>query len=707
MYIDYFNKKAFKLKMASYNDGKILHLDVTDADAPIKCRGCGSIKLKSLGGKTGTPGIYYDANVSPNGTWKFLYVTYHHNRGYQCQECNKKMRIKSKIPCKKGISADLRKQIVEMLVLDPSDKKRTWAKLIEEYTITDFKGTQVKGVENTTIQLLTKSRISRILKDYVEECERLIRGYALQENVIFHPFIYEKQTRGVVISCDKLDCTAEEQRKCTIDGFCDRHSAETLYKLLLDRTNGDVSSIQKILMFPLILPQYKKIANMSGPESEVMYKGIDYELLKIHRKIVKKERKDSDKEEVDRKLRNLDGRFHDYLEFYRETQSLKDNSRSMDKSAGNFRAKINDLFLEAESEWGNHYTKLKDSYQGNEYEWYKNVMISKKIKEYINKFERKIKTLSKSRIGFRYIPARLVSELYKSIPPIQNYFREMESQKNPTSLKMSFSCGKASVTMQRPVSDELFILPIEKSYFVIVGFDDMSYCGYDILEGSSVELLIQHLVKLTMWEKAEIKTVYCRFDPELVYDLRAIFQKAEVLVDLEEVVHAFADDHIRTDEVQLIIATAVHVFDPDPASVGSRYPDWVTEHRPTLFQKIQPSPQKLLEISYCTEEELDQLFEIYSRVSLAPELLERYFTRNEIRKKYKDMEIFQSLAEQGVSAENYAEKVKNEGLPTCIETPKDLRCHRVLMAYEDVEIDLEGFLKCLDGSVERPDIAPS
>ena len=232
MYIDYFNKKAFKLKMASYNDGKILHLDVTDADAPIKCRGCGSIKLKSLGGKTGTPGIYYDANVSPNGTWKFLYVTYHHNRGYQCQECNKKMRIKSKIPCKKGISADLRKQIVEMLVLDPSDKKRTWAKLIEEYTITDFKGTQVKGVENTTIQLLTKSRISRILKDYVEECERLIRGYALQENVIFHPFIYEKQTRGVVISCDKLDCTAEEQRKCTIDGFCDRHSAETLYKLL-------------------------------------------------------------------------------------------------------------------------------------------------------------------------------------------------------------------------------------------------------------------------------------------------------------------------------------------------------------------------------------------------------------------------------------------------------------------------------------------
>ena len=139
MYIDYFNKKWFKLKTTSYNDGKILHLDVTDADVPIRCRGCGSIKMKSLGGKTGAPGIYYDADVSPDGTWKFLYVTYHHNRGYKCQECNKKKPIKSKIPCKHQISPDLKKQIIKMLILDSSARKRTWAKLIEEYTICDFK----------------------------------------------------------------------------------------------------------------------------------------------------------------------------------------------------------------------------------------------------------------------------------------------------------------------------------------------------------------------------------------------------------------------------------------------------------------------------------------------------------------------------------------------------------------------------------------
>lgn len=700
MYIDYFNKRVFKLKMASYNDGKILHLDVTDAYAPIRCRECGSIKMKSLGGKTGTPGTYCDADVSPNGTWTLLYVTYHHNRGYQCQECNKKVPIKSKIPCKKGISDDLKKQIIKMLVLEPTGKKKTWAKLIEEYTITDFKGKHGKDDKNTTIQILTKSRISRILKDYIEQCERQVQGYTMQKNVIFYPFICEEEERGIIISCDKLRCDPTARIKYRINGFCETYSAENLYKLLLDRTKGNVSFIKEILTSPLLFPlceNIKNTPNVLDLNNTILREGIDYELYKIQDQIVKKQQ-EKDKNKVGETLRKLNAEFQDIFASPTDMKSFTDFEEKMDVQ-----------FLRAESEWGDYYIKLRNSYKDNKCSWYNSTAIADndEMDKFIQEFNEKIDEIEEDKIGFRYIPARLVSELCKSIPPIQNYSKEKGSLKNPISFKMSFSCGRASVTMQRPVSDELFILPIEKSYSVIVGFDDMSYCGYDILEESSVELLIQHLDKLTMWEKAEIKTVYCRFDPELVYDLHAIFQKAEVLVDLEEVVHAFAGDHIRTDEIQLIIATAVYVFDPDPASVVSRYPDWIAEHKPAFFEKSQPSPQKLLEIGYCADEELDQLFQIYSRVSLAPELLDRYFTHNEMRKKYKEMEIFQSLAEQEVSAESYAEKVKNEGLPTCIETPEDLMFHRVLMAYEDVEIDLEGFLRGLDKSDERPDIAPT
>ena len=467
----------------------------------------------------------------------------------------------------------------------------------------------------------------------------------------------------------------------------------------MTNVSKDVQSIHKILVSPTLFLICENIPGITKEKCYILYEGIDFELNEIENQAGKKKKGYKDlKNGVIKLAEKLRITTYPVVTAPLKTRSFTEFKKDMDE-----------LFLKAEKKFGKYFTKLKTAYSGNEHYWFQNVSISinASLWRRVENFDEAIVDWQKRYKSVHHLLAKALKELPDLFPPIQNYFREMGSLKNPTSFKMSFSCGRASVTMQRPVSDELFILPIEKSYFVIVGFDDMSYCGYDILEGSSVELLIQHLDKLTMWEKAEIKTVYCCFDPELVYELRAIFQKAEVLVDLEEVVHAFAGDHIRIDEIQLIIATAVYVFDPDPASVVSRYPDWIAEHKPAFFEKSQPSPQKLLEIGYCTEEELDKLFQIYSRVSLVPELLDRYFTHNEIRKKYKEMEIFQSLAEQEVSAESYAEKVKNEGLPTCIETTEDLMFHRVLMAYEDVEIDLEGFLRCLDESDERPDIAPS
>ena len=696
MYIDYFDKKMFKLKTTSYNDGKILHLDVTDADKPIRCRGCGSIKMKSLGGKTGTPGIYYDADVSPDGTWKFLYVTYHHNRGYKCQECNKKEPIKSKIPCKHQISPDLEEQIIKILILDPSARKRTWAKLIEEYTICDFKG---KDGGNTTIQLLKKSSISNILKEYREEYERLIRGYALQENVIFYPFMYENQERGAIISCNKFEVAPKGRFKCTINGFCDVHSAENLYISLLGRANKDISIIQEILISPLIFPLYENIKNMPNmPElsDAIMAEGIDFELYKIQDQIVENQQK-KEREATEDELRKLTGDFQDIL-----------------ASPGDFRSfkgKMDAQFLRAEAEWGNYYVKLKSSYDNNTYPWYKNIAISKnqELNKLIKRLKKTLDRMQRDGTDFHYISAIFLSEIVRAIPPIQYYVREMGNLKEPIGLQQSFNFVSATITMQRPVCDEFFIFRVDalkENYFVIVGFDHESYCRFDVVKGNCTGSLVRYFKKLTTWEKNETKTIYCRFDSKLVYDLRPLFPKAAILVDIEEIVHFFAGNHIRTEETQRIIAIAIYAFDPEPETVASRYPEWVIKRRPAIFEKIQLSPQKLLEMGYCSKDEIAPLFEIYSRVSSAPELLDRHFTYDTVRKKYKQIGIFQDLAKQEIPADCYMEKAQEEGLPPCIATPLELMFHRVLVTYEDVEIDLEGFLEKLNEPVDQ-DIMPS
>lgn len=691
MFINYFDKREFDLITASYNDEKVLHLDVTDVRKPILCPICRTIKMVVQEMETG---IYYDADVSQNRDWKLLYITYNRISKYRCKKCGKTISQKGKIPCKRGVSPTLREQLVKMLVLSPSAKRKSWAKLIEEYTIYDFKDIAGKGEDPSPIQLLKKSRINTVLKNYREEYEKQIKGYSLHENVIFYPFMYEEKARGAIISCDKFEYTSSEQIKCTINGFRNVHSADDLYCFLLDKTSKDISTIQEVLISPLLFPLYKSAENITELNDAIMAEGIDFELYKIEDQIVGKQ-KTKNKENIDNRLRKLTGEFQDILASNGDFHSFKE--------------RMDAQFLCAESEWGNYYSELKDSYKNYPYPWFKNIAISnnREVSKLIKKLKKTIDRMQQKGITFHYIPAIFISEIVKAIPPIQTYSREMGTLKQPVGLQKSFNFVSATITMQRPVSDELFILPIANNSFAIIGFDETSYCGYDLLAGKSVETLIQHLGNLTIWEKTEIKTIYCPFDQELVYELRPVFPNAEFRVDLEEVVHAFVDNHIGNEGVQLVISTAIHAFDPEPQTIASRYPEWVVKRKPAIFEKIQPSPQKLLEINYCSKEEFDDLFEIYSRVSLAPELLDRYYTHGEIQKKYEEMKTFQTLAEQEVSAERYMEKVKNEGLPRCIEMPKDLMFHRMLMVYEDVEVDLDGFLRCLNELDECSDITPS
>ena len=74
MSINYFDKKEFSTVEGIYNEGKIKHLDVTDVEKEIICDEC----KREMVSRGKTTGKYYDAEVSPNGEWTFLYITYHH-----------------------------------------------------------------------------------------------------------------------------------------------------------------------------------------------------------------------------------------------------------------------------------------------------------------------------------------------------------------------------------------------------------------------------------------------------------------------------------------------------------------------------------------------------------------------------------------------------------------------------------------------------
>ena len=187
---------------------------------------------------------------------------------------------------------------------------------------------------------------------------------------------------------------------------------------------------------------------------------------------------------------------------------------------------------------------------------------------------------------------------------------------NPTGQAISFVCGSASAVMLRPICDEYLIMPMvwaQNKYFLIVGYGDGAYCRYDIVRGTP-RALMSYFNKQTMWEHNEIKRVYCPFDPNVVYALKPILYQSTLLVDGKDLVGSFAGKGISMTGIYTVISAAIYVFDSDQDTISERYPTWVSRRRPPWLADPRPNPLELVETYCCSEEELQQLEDIYSQV---------------------------------------------------------------------------------------------
>lgn len=684
MYADYYNQNRFKIISEEvYNDGKVKYLDLVDAriiDKNCKQKGCGG-RLESRGQKVKT---FYDIEIDKNGGWTFLYITYHF-RLYRCSSCGKAPSNINQIPENK-FSIELERKIAEVLW----SNNNTWQAIVEEYTIHNFKRKD-KSNSTKTIHLITKGRIGIILQRCRGNVEKLIKSYAFNNILVYYPFVYLKENRGAVVSITDPYNETPSTFKAFLHYLSNKYNDSELANFLQSQqktSHDEIKEIEEIAVSPLLLPLDRSFDIAKGATPIILLEGLLFDLEAISNSLGAEKSKVATKSNAD----------------IFEIVSSPPNKLDL------FKEKMNQVFAEIDPLLTEAYDTLHKAYLENPYLW--NKMLSLEANPLANKMIQDLNTFfTKQNLKgsqFKYLLTEILLQIPKTYSPIQRYNWKMGTLTNPTGQAISFVCGSASAVMLRPICDEYLIMPMvwaQNKYFLIVGYGDGAYCRYDIVRGTP-RALMSYFNKQTMWEHNEIKRVYCPFDPNVVYALKPILYQSTLLVDGKDLVGSFAGKGISMAGIYTVISAAIYVFDSDQDTISERYPTWVSRRRPPWLADPRPNPLELVETYCCSEEELQQLEDIYARLSVAPELLWNLYAPDEKLAKCPKAQQLQKLSEVSESQRGFRRNAMEARLKPCIETANELVGHRVLMGYSDVEVDLQMLLDYLNSEVEQDNPLP-
>lgn len=693
--IDYDDSDKYVKKETHYNGGTVIYIKVTDIRKNVVCYKCGKqMEPRGKGSR-----VYCDIKDGSGNDWKILYVSYEYTREYVCKNCGAITKNKIDASGNLEFSPKLKEKIAQELLEDyglatignreKTDRlaiwKEKWNALIEKCTIKANDGKPI-------VRLLTKSRIDRILEYYRQQIEKTIISHQFYDSILFYPFVYNKKDRGLVLSCQSLSDSSAAGEDPNLHGVCNTYSDVELSTFLKPYFNNCHNyKIEKIITSPRIPNPRKSMKETDAYDRSLSREFIYDEFENIENKNVLK-----------RKQKNIAAQIRkDIYDII-----LMPSGFGIPGKYKMFQTQMDKLFERIKtSEAAEFYQELRKLYQKNKYEWYSAVSLDETfgVSDWIEELRDLIKRSIEYKIEFKHLLTKILWEIPKIFENIQPYNRKMGTMTNPTSHAISFSCGSASAVMLRPICDEYLIMPMvwaQNKYFLIVGYGDGIYCRYDTVKGTP-RALMSYFNKQTMWEHNEIKRVYCPFDPNVVYALKPILYQSTLLVDGKDLVGSFAGKGISMAGIYTVISAAIYVFDSDQDTISERYPTWVSRRRPPWLADPRPNPLELVETYCCSEEELQQLEDIYARLSVAPELLWNLYAPDEKLAKCPEAQQLQKLSEVSESQRGFRRNAMEARLKPCIETANELVGHRVLMGYSDVEVDLQMLLDYLNGEVEQ------
>lgn len=699
--VDYDDSNKYIKKEIYYNGDTVIYVNVTDIKKNVVCYKCGKqMEPRGKGSR-----VYCDIKDGGGNDWKILYVSYEYTREYICKNCGAITKNKIDASGNLEFSPELREKIAQELLEDCSrattgnrektDRltiwKEKWNALIEKFTIKANDGKPI-------VRLLTKSRIDSILEYCRQQIEKTIISHQFYDSILFYPFVYNKKDRGLVLSCQSPSDSLAAGENLNLHGVCNTYSDIELSTLLKPHFNNcHHYKIEKIITSPRIPNPRKSMKVTDSHDRSLSWEFIcdEFENIK-NRNVLKKKQKDI--------AAQIKKDIHDIYDI-----SLMPPDFGIPEKYKMFKKRMDKLFERIKtSEAAEFYHDLQKLYQKNKYEWYKAVSLDETfgVSDWIEELRDLIKRSIEYKIEFKHLLTKILWEMYENSENIWPYCRQMGTMTNPNSYAISFSCGSASTVMLRPICDEYLITPIvwaQNKYYLIVGYGDEAYCRYDIVRGT-LRALTSYFNKQTMCEHNEIKRVYCPFDPNVVYALKPILYQSTLLVDGKDLVGSFAGKSISMAEIYTVVSAAIYVFDPDQNSIPERYPTWVS--RPPWLAEPRPNPWELTETYCCSEEELWQLEDIYSRLSVAPELLWNLYAPDRKLAKCPEAQQLQKLSQVSESRREFRRKAMEAKLKPCIENADELAGHRILMGYADVEIDLQMLLGYLNSEGDQEKFLP-
>ena len=691
MEINYYDTDLFDTKEIVYNSSEedqaagkkeVVYLDVKDIrKRQIQCERC---KI-NMDVKSRNTSFYYDVDEENGDNWRMLCISYRYVNRYRCRKCRKtKYQEKDINPSNQLMSKKLKKKIA-FLLWSGTAGKITRQEFIQQCTIDDLKEKPPRKIElidgKARVPLFKEDDINIILKEYRTEVEKLIKSYKLHDEIIYYPFVYFKKERGAVLG---LEGESETDSKLYLYHLSTSYSDDELAAFLGTSGLEDIDKIAKIYVSPLQFPLDKTSEKASDAFVFIMREGIEYELDKISAKV------------------EMESKAMKQAERKKQYQELLISIRKINAEMASFLSKyseINALFTAMDTEVAEYYKELRESFERYPKEWRKNQAVkgNDAIKDVIDYFDDSIENLQSRKVEFEYLLTRLMLEISQKEPVIQKYSWDMGSLRKTVGKGKDFGFCTASAIMLRPVCDEYFILPFEmdkSNYFLVVGYDVGRYCSYDIIKGKTPKVLVNYFEKLTIWEQEQVKNIYCRFDHDLIYSLKAILFNATFFVDLEQIVDGLYDICL-SDDINALVETIRNIKKPDYEPHDDPYLMWEPFHRSCA--------DVLQEWYYDLDNDGKRDFAgVYARLAVAPELLQNSYLFMEKRPNYPEVETLIDIAYSSASYKELQEKARTYCIKRCIEECEELEGHRVLMGYADLEIKLDDWLNYINSIDWKP-----